>query len=392
MSKTNRKAVIYPDDKDVYTTIQNPVLPNNSVEMLFLNHLTLTKRSEREFQAHRFSSYILSYEDYLFLKEIFSKKRKRKDTTKGILLETDLTLPKLNTLLMQDKKNFSDINNTSEMRVVKTGNKISLKIDYTIFDFSKNFFNGQENLSTEIIIFQESSGTYFIESTNDKHIDKWQRKIVKLVEENSAKGKFKETEISLFGIKDQEKRLSFYDSLMRGLPDFDYETVVDVYLSRQKSKDEKSEDKDDGELPVEDVNRYIKKASFKGSRLLDSQTILKMLEEHYHIYKIIWQSRSLVNSKDLYQFEVRFNVPEDCTDFAYSVHGKYENGSSKISVLTFEETKKLTKNIFQKAKSLMEELNTKIQKDESEVDSKVKLAVNSDIAKPSINDIDNNSE
>ena len=82
MNKTNRKAVIYPDDKDVYTTIQNPILANNSVEMLFLNHLTLTKRSDREFQANRFSSYILSYEDYIFLKDIFQKKRKRKGRRK----------------------------------------------------------------------------------------------------------------------------------------------------------------------------------------------------------------------------------------------------------------------------------------------------------------------
>ena len=254
---------------------------------------------------------------------------------------------------------MTDINNTTDIRIVKTGTKISLKIDYTIFDFSKNFFNGQENLSTEIVISQEASGTYFIESTNDKHIDRWQRKIIGLVEENSTKGKFKETEISLYGIKDQEKRLKFYDDLMRDLPDFEYETVVDVYLSRQLNNDELESDKEDP--PEEDVNRYIKKASFKGSKLLDSATILNMLSEHYHIYKIIWQSKKLTGSQDLYQFEVRFNIPEDCTDFAYSVHGKYENGSTKITLLAFEETKEITKKIFHKAKSLMEDLEKSIQ-------------------------------
>lgn len=123
MTSKNRKVSIYPDDKDVYATIQNPVLPSNSVEMLFLKHLTLTKRSDREFQAHKFSSYILSYEDYLFLKEIFNKKRKKKETTKGILIETDLTLEKINTLLLSDKKNFISINNTSEFKVIKLGKK-----------------------------------------------------------------------------------------------------------------------------------------------------------------------------------------------------------------------------------------------------------------------------
>lgn len=381
MTSKNRKVSIYPDDKDVYATIQNPVLPSNSVEMLFLKHLTLTKRSDREFQAHKFSSYILSYEDYLFLKEIFNKKRKKKETTKGILIETDLTLEKINTLLSSDRKNFSSINNTSEFKVIKLGNKISLKFDYTVFDFSKNFFNGQENLSTEIILSQEKKGTYFIESTNDKLIDKWQRKIVQLLEEKSSKDKFKETEISLFGIKDQEKRLKFYDSLMRGLPDFEYQTVLDVYVSRQKNRDEYEleEELEEEELPVEDVNRYIKKASFKGSKLLDSDTILTMLAEHYHIYKIIWQSKNLKNPEEIYQFEVRFNIPEDCTDFAYSVHGKYENGSTKLSLLSPEATKKITKEIFKKAQSLIEELNKEIQLAKSDENSTTPIAVNSDI-------------
>ena len=381
MTSKNRKVSIYPDDKDVYATIQNPVLPSNSVEMLFLKHLTLTKRSDREFQAHKFSSYILSYEDYLFLKEIFNKKRQKKETTKGILIETDLTLEKINTLLLSDKKNFISINNTSEFKVIKLGKKISLKFDYTVFDFSKNFFNGQENLSTEIIISQEKKGTYFIDSTNDKLIDKWQRKIVQLLEEKSSKGKFKETEISLFGIKDQEKRLKFYDSLMRGLPDFEYQTVLDVYVSRQKNRDENEleDELEEGDLPVEDVNRYIKKASFKGSKLLDSDTILKMLAEHYHIYKIIWQSKNLKNLEEIYQFEVRFNIPEDCTDFAYSVHGKYENGSTKLSLLSPEDTKKITKGIFKKAQSLIEELNKEIQLAESDENSTTPIAVNSDL-------------
>ena len=381
MTSKNRKVSIYPDDKDVYATIQNPVLPSNSVEMLFLKHLTLTKRSDREFQAHKFSSYLLSYEDYLFLKEIFNKKRKKKETTKGILIETDLTLEKINTLLLSDKKNFISINNTSEFKVIKLGKKISLKFDYTVFDFSKNFFNGQENLSTEIIISQEKKGTYFIDSTNDKLIDKWQRKIVQLLEEKSSKGKFKETEISLFGIKDQEKRLKFYDSLMRGLPDFEYQTVLDVYVSRQKNRDENEleDELEEGDLPVEDVNRYIKKASFKGSKLLDSDTILKMLAEHYHIYKIIWQSKNLKNLEEIYQFEVRFNIPEDCTDFAYSVHGKYENGSTKLSLLSPEDTKKITKGIFKKAQSLIEELNKEIQLAESDENSTTPIAVNSDL-------------
>ena len=63
----------------------------------------------------------------------------------------------------------------------------------------------------------------------------------------------------------------------------------------------------------------------------------------------------------MYQFEVRFNNPEDCTDFAYSVHGKFVDGVAKISTVPFEETKAITSNIFQKARQLMDELNQELE-------------------------------
>ena len=97
------------------------------------------------------------------------------------------------------------------------------------------------------------------------------------------------------------------------------------------------------------------------------------------IYKIIWQSKNLKNLEEIYQFEVRFNIPEDCTDFAYSVHGKYENGSTKLSLLSPEDTKKITKGIFKKAQSLIEELNKEIQLAESDENSTTPIAVNSDL-------------
>lgn len=360
MSNTIRNNLICPDDKDVYTTLQNLAIPNNSIEMLFLNHLTLTKRSDREYQAKKFSTSVLSYYDYLFLKEIFQRKRKRKETTKGILLKTDLTKTKIKDALEVEVQKLKDINNTVDIKIIPTSNKVSIKIDYIVFDFSKNLFNGQENLSTEIIINQKEDNAFFIESTNDKIIDRWQRGIIKVIQEKSDQSSFKEIEISLFGIRDQEKKLKFYSDLMENIPGFIYETVVDVFVSRKKEEKTDPEEENEDQT-TEDVNRYIKKASFKGSKLLDSQTILELLREHYHIYKIVWQSKHSERTNEFYQFEVKFNIPEDCTDFAYSVHGKFVDGITKISTITPEETKEITNKIFQKAKELMETINQELR-------------------------------
>ena len=358
---TNSKNIICPDDKDIYTTLQSSNINNSVLEELFLNHFTLTSnRGEREKRALRFSRSTLSYNDYITIKSIFDKERKRKETTKGILLGTNLTLSDIRDFLEQEKPALKELNHTSDLKIVPLGKKISIKVDYVVYDFSKNLFNGQDYLSTEIILNFDKKSQVFIESTNDKIIDRWQRKIIEVIQKNTDKDAYEEIEISLFGIQDQEKKLKFYSDLIETISGFEYETVVDVYVSRKKDEDNSSSE-DQDETPSEDINRYIKKASFKGSKLLDSETVLQLLAKHYHIYRIVWQSADTSKINEMYQFEVRFNNPEDCTDFAYSVHGKFVDGVAKISTVPFEETKAITSNIFQKARQLMDELNQELE-------------------------------
>lgn len=356
---TKSKNIICPDDKDIYTTLQSSNINNAVLEELFLNHYTLTSnRGDREKRALKFSRSTLSYNDYITIKAIFDKEKRRKETTKGILLGTNLDLSSIRDFLEQEKPALKELNHTSDFKIIPAGRKISIKVDYIVYDFSKNLFNGQDHLSTEIILSFDNKSQVFIESTNDKIVDRWQRKIVEIIQKNSDKDAYQEIEISLFGIHDQEKKLKFYSDLIENISGFSYETVVDVYVSRKKEDDNSVDDQED--TPAEDINRYIKKASFKGSKLLDSQTVLELLSKHYHIYRIVWQSTNTEKMNEIYQFEVRFNNPEDCTDFAYSIHGKFVDGISKITNVSFEDTKAITSRIFQKARELMDELNKEL--------------------------------
>ena len=357
---TNSKNIICPDDKDIYTTLQSNNINNTVLEELFLNHYTLTSnRGDREKRALRFSRSTLSYNDYVTIKGIFDKEKKRKETTKGILLGTNLDLSSVRDFLEQEKPALKELNHTSDLKIIPAGRKISIKVDYVVYDFSKNLFNGQDHLSTEIILNFDKNSQVFIESTNDKIIDRWQRKIIEIIQKNTDKDAYEEIEISLFGIHDQEKKLKFYSDLIENISGFSYDTVVDVYVSRKTDEDNSVDDPDDS--PAEDINRYIKKASFKGSKLLNSETVLQLLAKHYHIYRIVWQSTDTIKTNEMYQFEVRFNNPEDCTDFAYSVHGKFIDGAAKITNVPFEETKAITSRIFQKARELMDELNQELK-------------------------------
>lgn len=356
---TNSKNIICPDDKDIYTTLQSNNINNGILEELFLNHFTLTSnRGNREKRALKFSRSTLSYDDYITIKNIFDKEKRRKETTKGILLGTNLNLSDVRDYLEQEQGVLKDLNHTSDLKIVPVGSKISVKVDYIVYDFSKNLFNGQDHLSTEIILNFDKKSQVFIESTNDKIIDRWQRKIIEIIQKNTEVSAYEEIEISLFGIHDQEKKLKFFADLIENIPGFTYETVVDIFVSRKKEEDISTEE--DEENPTEDVNRYIKKASFKGSKLLDSETVLQLLIKHYHIYRIVWQSTDSSKPNETYQFEVRFNNPEDCTDFAYSVHGKFIDGVSKISNVPFEVTKPITSQIFQQARILMDQINTEL--------------------------------
>ncbi|MEK5771186.1 hypothetical protein VXE29_11205 [Acinetobacter variabilis] len=359
----NSKNIICPDDKDIYTTLQSNNINNSVLEDLFLNHYTLTSnRGNRENRALYFSRSPLSHDDYLTIKNTFDKEKRRKETTKGILLGTNLSFADIRDHLEAEKNILIDLNHTSDLKIIPVGNKIVIKVDYIVYDFSKNLFNGQDHLSTEIILNFDRNSQVFIESTNDKNVDKWQRKIIDIIQKNTEKDSYKEIEISLFGIHDQEKKLKFFSDLIENIPGFTYQTVVDIFVSRKKEDNSPADETEEEEDTTEDVNRYIKKASFKGSKLLDSETVLKLLEKHYHIYRIIWQASDNTKPNEIYQFEVKFNNPEDCTDFAYSIHGKFVDRKSKISVVPFDETKPITSLIFQQARGLMDQINLEISK------------------------------
>lgn len=359
----NSKNIICPDDKDIYTTLQSSNINNNVLEELFLNHHTLTShKGNREKRALYFSRSPLSFEDYMTIKKIFDKEKRRKETTKGILLGTNLSFTEIRDFLEQEKDSLIDLNHTSDLKIIPVGNKIIAKIDYVLYDFSKNLFNGQDHLSTEIILNFDANSKVFIESTNDKTIDRWQRKIIEIIHKNTDTAEYEEVEITLFGIQNQEKKLKFFSDLIENIPGFSYETVIDIFVSRKQEDTSLSDNEEDDS--IEDVNRYIKKASFKGSKLLDSETVLQLLVKHYHIYRIIWQANDISKPNETYQFEVRFNNPENCTDFAYSIHGKFVDGNSKISIVPFEETKPVTSLIFEQARFLMDEINKELIKND----------------------------
>lgn len=389
--KIKNKNLICPDDKDIYNTLQSYDITNKSLENLFLNHYTLVNtKGSREFQARNFSKNILSFDDYSYIKNIFSKDKKKRDTTRGILLKSNLSKNKTREYLLGNIDEILGINNTLDVKIVPTGSKISVSIDYVVFDFSKNIFNGQDFLSTEIILDFENKGQIFIESVNDKIVDKWQRKLIKVIQDKSDKKVFEEIEITLFGITDQEKKLQFYIDLIDGIKNFTLDTVVDVFLSRKKdaepnnkdiTNNENDEDEDEDEDSFIDVNKYIKKASFKGTELLNSATILNFLTDSYHIYKIIWRSVSDIKPNEVYEFEVKFNNPEECEEFAYSIHGKYVDGSPKITTITYEEAKPITSSIFQKAREIIEIINRKLDTSESDQND-------SDMPQPDIDDLD----
>lgn len=371
--KIKNKNLICPDDKDIYNTLQSYDITNRSVENLFLNHYTLVNtKGSWEFQARNFSKNILSFNDYSYIKSIFDKDKKKRDTTRGILLKSNLSKDETREHFKSHIDEILGINNTLDVRIVPTGGKISVSIDYVVFDFSKNIFNGQDYLSTEIILDFENKGQIFIESVNDKNVDKWQRKLIKVIHEESDKSCFEEIEISLFGITDQEKKLKFYIELIEGIKNFTLDTVVDVFLSRKKDSEPNSDEtanndteKDINEDSLIDVNKYIKKASFKGTELLNSATILNFLTDSYHIYKIIWRSVSDTKPNEVYEFEVKFNNPEECEEFAYSIHGKYVDNSPKITTISYEEAKPITSSIFQKAREIIEIINSNLDTSES---------------------------
>ncbi|MGJ0137228.1 hypothetical protein ACRQ4L_17855, partial [Acinetobacter pittii] len=212
-----------------------------------------------------------------------------------------------------------------------------IDIKYSVYDFTKNAFNRRDRKEATIIIRPlADSESVYIEFPNVKEINHLVETQILPTLTETFTGSNK-TKIELKGITNQQHRKFFFDNLIRDIADFEYDTVVDIFVTKGESP-ESSKDKS----AITSV-ASIRKASFSGQGLMDVPELDNLLIKGFHIYRVVWQSISSEDEKFI--FEAKFTNPDECLGFAYQLKGR-KLDNDKIEQCSQTETLILNREIY----------------------------------------------
>ena len=345
----SRFSYINPNDIDLFGTLnRNRTLTNDEVAYLFAKRgIIYGKGTSRELLAREFSSFFHSSYDYHLIEAALVKENKRSSAVSGIVLDNldGLTnrqiLNKIDSIEVELVKSLKKQEEIDIDKVIYKRNGTQSRqfnINYSVYDFTKNAFNRRERKDATVLIKPiEGTNSLYIEFPNTKEL-------VHLVDSQiitSISKTFQapqKTKIELLGITDNLLRKKFFDILIREITDFDYDTVLDIYVTKESTTI------DDSINTITSV-ASIRKASFSGHGLMDVPELDNLLAKGFHIYRVIWQSLSTENPEEAFVFEAKFLQPDECTGFSYYLKGRRLT-SGKIEQCSLTETMKMNREIY----------------------------------------------
>ncbi|WP_162901061.1 hypothetical protein, partial [Acinetobacter nosocomialis] len=229
-----------------------------------------------------------------------------------------------------------DIDKVVYKRIGQESRQINL--NYSVYDFTKNAFNRRERKEASILIRPiEGSNSLYFEFPNSKELDHLvNTQVLTSVIKQFAKPS--KTKIELLGITDNLLRKKFFDDLIRDIEGFEYDTVVDIYVTKESSSTS-----DNSSLITSVAS--IRKASFSGHGLMDVPELDTLLSKGFHIYRVIWQAKSKDNDDEIFVFEAKFINPDECSGFSYFLKGR-KLPNNKIEQCSFTETMKMNREIY----------------------------------------------
>ncbi|WP_111891630.1 hypothetical protein [Acinetobacter sp. MB5] len=343
----SRYSYINPNAIDLFGTLnRNRALTQSEVSYLFAKRgIIFGKDTPRDLLAREFSSYFHSSYDYLLIEAALAIDRKKTSasgfsldgvkslTNRQIVTKLDQLEDSLKRSIQKDQDEVN-IDTVTYKRNGISSRQIDLK--YSVYDFTKNAFNRRDRREASIFIKPlDHSESIYIEFPNIKEINYIVETQILPSLMNNFPGSQK-TKVELKGITNLEHRKFFFNKLIRGIEDFEYDTVIDIFVT-------KSEDPEDNEKksPITSV-ASIRKASFSGQGLMDVPELDNLLTKGFHIYRVIWQSES--SEGETFVFEAKFSNPDECLGFAYLLKGR--KSDDKIEQCSLTETLRLNREIY----------------------------------------------
>lgn len=272
----------------------------------------------------KISSMTLGYLDFDWIGKILENPN-RKDKTTHSTLKGELDTKQITSACETVKANLS-IGNDDSVKVSKKGNVTTVKVTYVDHDFTKTEMRQRSVKTCEVEIEQSDTGVVMkLPSTKKgKEVSEQLTGALKYQAKTASGIDLDEHSISLESITDAKVRSSFFDLLIRNIPNFTLDTVtsVDVYNFEQEQTDEFEDDDSEARLAS-----YINKAGLNGAGVLESKEFNQLHTRGFYIYRIVWLATEKCKEGPKVEFEAQFGNPAKCTDFNYKVRGLYHFNS-----------------------------------------------------------------
>ncbi|MBN7822501.1 hypothetical protein [Bowmanella yangjiangensis] len=311
--KTYGPALYFASDKNIFDALIQHKVDAPTLASLFERRNTIvSKKTPRDELAEYFSRLTHDYYDHRTISQKLGSPPRRERTT-SMDLVGKIDPENMRLALEEIKKDISAGGDTAH--ISRNGNNFSILIQYSLIDYKKTEFS-QVQIKDGVIEFIQTTEGYLIRNAQNEFMNTVRDEVVAKVDKE-IEGLEKVT-VSLYEIIDPKLRTKFFIDLINGLEGFSRRDVSDVYV--HKPKPTKS---DHLELTSDDDETHIEKVLLKGNGVTRSALLIELTSDEYYIVKIGWTMQRTLGNGDIYDIEVLFADPVNCTGFSILLKGVY---------------------------------------------------------------------
>lgn len=274
-------------------------------ELLWRRGIIVSNKAEKEDIAKYFSRFDHDYFDHKLISEKVSTGSNREKQT-AHFSSIPINLGAVESVakdLVNDRK---DIDNS--ISFVTTGKSVQINVSYSYYDHNKPEFK-QLVTKNALIAIETSEDGLSIRAPDNDYVAEITSAILSKIEK-LHEDEFEVETISLHGIDDIDKKISFFESLINGIDKMQLYDVSDVAVFNPVTGDE------------DDIGVHVKKASLNGEGVLKSGELKHFYRKGFFVYRISWSTVEQDNPEsDIYNFHAQFNDPEYCRKFSYLAKG-----------------------------------------------------------------------
>lgn len=331
-------SLYFATDKNIFDALNQRKVDKETIMRLFEErNIVVSPKTPREELAKYFSRLTHDFNDHQKIADRLGIVSRRERVT-SMEVEGIKDVDVLNYaigLLKEEKESLGDV-----ITVSRSGENISVNIQYTISDYSRFEFS-QVQTRDGLIEFLKTTDGYTIRSTQNEYISQATESLLSKIEV-SSEVELKRTVVSLFDVRDVSLRSRFFDRLTADIAGYKRIDVLALYFYNPRP-DKKNDDSEDDDS----VDTHIEKISLKGVGVSRSEMFGDVLKRGCYITRVVWTVAEVLSTGATYEIEAGFDDPLDCTEFSFILSGVYpvESGvvlKKKRSPLT-SETEKISR-------------------------------------------------